>query len=328
MSIWAVCKQVLFICIAILISWVGVHVVAIFGLFFAAAIPILYLFFTPAIPCFWCRITGATHKGHHGLIDAGLMLVATAVAISLVYLEARILSYVGFPPTPKTVSFVIPAHNQYKLGEVFPMKIEVSGAKQPVNAVQADLGFDPGKLEVVSITTDESFAKLFVQKEFSNTLGYARLTGGLPNPGFSGEVGTFGTVYFRGKVAGLAEVTFLPTSMVLANDGRGTNVLKDFATASYLITPEKVSAAEQQMEESLVNAKTPVLGTETQAQMTFYDDAPPAAFAEDKGTVLGTTTTTVPSQDDPLSWLGSLDLSIVKFWQSVGSALLSLFSPQ
>ena len=316
MSIWAVCKQVLFICTAILISWVGVHVVAVFGIFLAVAIPILYLFFNPAIPCFWCRIAGVAHRGHHSLIDAGLMVLATGAAIGLVYLESHALAYFGFPPTAKTVSFVIPTRNQYKLGEVFPMKIEVSGAKQPVNAVQADIGFDPGKLEVVNITTDESFAKLFVQKEFNNTLGYARLTGGLPNPGFSGEIGTFGTVYFRGKVAGLAEVTFLPTSMVLANDGRGTNVLKDFAIASYLIAPEKISATEQELQQSLIASNTPVLGAETQPQLTFYDDAPPAIppIPSASPTVLGAETG--PTDNLILSFLGNLDAHIINIWHT------------
>ena len=90
----------------------------------------------------------------------------------------------------------------------------------PINAIQADLGFNPEKVEVVDISTQNSFANIFIQKEINNETGYARLTGGLPNPGFFSDRGIFGTVFFRGKQPGVVKIDFLPSSMVLANDGR------------------------------------------------------------------------------------------------------------
>ena len=186
--------------------------------------------------------------------------------------ESRLLQKLGFPPTPKTVSFVIPTKGQFRLGEIFPMRIEIVGIKTPINAVQADLSFASSKLEVISVSTDESFANIFVQKEINNAGGYVRLTGGLPNPGFFSDHGIFGTVFFRGKAPGVVQIEYLPSSMVLSNDGRGTNVLKDLASVSYLILPEKISQAEEAMQKN-IGQETNVLGENTDnTQMKFYEE--------------------------------------------------------
>ncbi len=152
------------------------------------------------------------------------------------------------------------------------MKIEIAGIKIPINAVQADLGFEPEKLEVVDISTEDSFANIFIQKETNNEVGYARLTGGLPNPGFFADRGIFGTIFFKGKIPGIVKIEFLPSSMVLANDGRGTNILKNLASVSYLILPEKISKEEEEMQEN-VSMKSVILGEKTEdMQMKFYEE--------------------------------------------------------
>ena len=63
----------------------------------------------------------------------------------------------------------------------------------------------------------------------------------------------------------------MPSSLVLANDGRGTNVLKDLPKASYLILPEKVSEEELELQENLISSV--VLGEKTEeTQMKFYQE--------------------------------------------------------
>lgn len=178
----------------------------------------------------------------------------------------------GFPPVQKTVYFTIPPRGQYRLGEIFPMKIDINGIKKSINAVQADVSFDPQKLEVVTISTQGSFANIFIQKEINNEVGYARLTGGLPNPGFFAEHGIFGTIYFKTKSPGITKVEFLSSSLVLANDGKGSNVLKELAVGSYLILPDKISQDENNLQKSVI-INPDVLGASAgETQMTFYED--------------------------------------------------------
>lgn len=275
---------------SIVISWLLIHLLGVFGVFLAFAYPIWWLLTPRKTPCFFCRIKKegqrcfscrqVVHKAnglnpktfYSALFNTALILIISFICLAFVFVESKILFKLGFPPTPKTVSFIIPSKEQYRLGEIFPMKIEIDGIKGPINAVQADLGFEPQKLEVVDISTQESFANIFIQKEINNEVGYVRLTGGLPNPGFFADHGVFGTVFFQGKSPGIVKVEFLPSSMVLANDGRGTNTLKDLASVSYLILPERISKEEAEMQKS-ISMKSVVLGEKSEdTQMKFYEE--------------------------------------------------------
>lgn len=271
-------------------SWVIVHLSALFGIFVAFAYPIWQFVLPKQLPCLfcilredgeYCPVCKRTVNRQDGLdpdtlrsvvINSLFILIFSLLSIGLVLGEQRVLQYLGFPPTPKTVSFIIPTKHQYSLGKIFPMKIEISGIKTPINAIQADIGFDPEILEVVNVSTVGSFANIFIQKEIDNQNGYVRLTGGLPNPGYFAEHGDFGTVYFKGITPGVSEVNFLGTSMVLANDGRGTNVVKDFASTSYLILPDEITEDEKQQQEVLLGVR--VLGEQTDGtKMVFYEES-------------------------------------------------------
>lgn len=319
------------------LSWLLVHLLAFFGIFVAMAYPIWWAIHPSSTICFSCRSkkngkkcslckkTIDTQDGIYphvsnigSAIKNGLLIAAfSIISIGLIFVESKILQRMGIPHTPKTVSFVIPSKGQFKIGEMFSMKIEIVGIETPINAVQADIGFDPSILEVVDISTEESFASVFIQKEIENEAGYARLTGGLPNPGFFSDRGVFGTVMFRGKSPGVVEVEFLPTSVVLANDGRGTNVLKEFASVSYLVLPEVIDKDEENMQKELISMSGRVLGeTENKTQIKFYGEE----------SVLGTSAEIEDGKDYPesnekvsfFSWIGGIvekaDSFIIKMW--------------
>lgn len=272
-------------------SAILVHLFSIFGVFLAIALPFWWFLAPKSTPCFFCRLTKVGHvcpackqvlysrkdsypKDIRSVIFNALVIFGLSlVSLAVVYGETLILEEMGVSFTQKTTSFKIPAKGQYRLGEIFPMKIEIVGIKTPINVVQADLSFNPDKLEVSHINTQGSFANIFIQKEINNELGFARLTGGLPNPGFSEEYGLFGVVYFRAKQAGIANIEFLPSSMVLANDGKGTNILYKFEKVSYLILPDELTAEEKKMQQDLVSMTEDILGVQHEAgQLILYGD--------------------------------------------------------
>jgi len=282
--------SILTIAIWVIASWFLVHISAVLGVFLAVAYPIWWLLAPRQTVCFLCRTKkegefcsfcrktvikkdGISPKTLPSAIYNGLLIFAfSLVSLGLIFVESKILFKMGFPPTPKTVSFIIPTKGQYRLGEIFPVKIEITGIKTPINAVQADLGFDSTKLKIEDISTENSFASIFIQKELNNEGGYARLTGGLPNPGFFSDRGIFGTAFFRGKSPGIAKIEFLPSSMVLANNSKGTNVLKDLTSVSYLILPEKISPEEEETQKQ-ISLQSAVLGKSIEnTQMKFYDE--------------------------------------------------------
>lgn len=306
---------------ALIASWLLVHALAIFGWFVSVGYSA------------WGLLVKKPPLAGRKAFTYSLVIIALSIlSFGMVYAESRILESLGLGFTKKTVTFSIEDKGKYRLGEIFPMKIDIAGVEKPVNAVQADLSFNPDQLEVVDISTIESFASVFIQKELNNEAGYARLTGGLPNPGFFSDHGTFGTVLFRGNQPGLAQIKFLPTSMVLANDGKGTNILKEFATVSYLILPEKLSKEEEELQAGLI-AENRVLGAQTEnTQMTFYNEpsvlgawtqAELSGYQEKTGGVLGAAD--VKGASDDFTLLHHFDAWIVNIWQAVFDWFTGLF---
>lgn len=324
------------ILVLIILSWILIHVFALLGIYLAIAYPIWWFFAPYQTMCLWCRFkqdgqwcplckqavqkaSGLYPRTFRSVLLSSFMIIMFSIfSLGVVFVESQILARLGFPATTKTASFIIPSKGQYRLGEIFPMKIEVTGFKTPINAVQTDLSFNPNKLELIDVRTEGSFATLFLQKEINNEAGYARLTGGLPNPGYLGDRGLFGTAYFKGKVAGLATVEFLPSSLVLANDSQGSNILKDYAKISYLILPEAISQDEATQQQQLLMDEDVLGVTSDPNQLIFFDQT----------TVLGVTDQQPVSTELHLKtqqtwletagkWLNSVDTLILLQLQSI-----------
>lgn len=282
MNLSTILKQIGFILVILVASFILVHFLAIFGVFLALAIPILHLMFYPHILCFWCKITGSRHTLRHSIIDSSLTLILTALSLVVVYGEYILLNHGVHPLTPQIASFSIPAKNQYQIGDTITIPIHLEHIPASINIVQADLSFDPKLLQVIDLTTDGTFASFFVQKEYDNTKGYVRLTGGIPNPGYTKPSGLIGTVYFRAISSGAANLQYLDSSLVLANDGRGTNLLSDYPSIPLLILPNSSSATPTPHDLSI---STQVEGDADTTVMSFtqYADSLPAPFADVQG---------------------------------------------
>lgn len=315
----------------LLASWIMVHVLAFFGIFLALLIPVWWFLLPKYNFCLLCRMRRVgdwcpvcrqkVTRDQHAITVRSIVfnivfvLFFSILSIGLVFAESRLFIISGMARTLPSVNFTIPTKAHYKIGEIFPMKLEIAGIITPVNAVQADIAFDPSKLEVTEISTKDSFAIIFIQKEINNQTGFARLTGGLPNPGYAKSKGLFGTVYFRAKTAGLVSVTFLPTTMALANDGIGTNVLKNLGSVSYLIIPEKISQVP-----SPTPQDTKVLGANSEeTQMILFDEGASSASntgiaQQDVSEKQSNSTQTIL-----IEWVNDFDNDIFQFWQKVFS---------
>lgn len=280
-GLWKGLKAVLALPIILILAWIIAHFMALLGIFAVVAYPIWAALFGKKAVCLGCiRLEDGEvcplcnekvehhetypKNGRSIILNTFLLLFLTGISVGVVFLENAVIDSTGILSSGKTVSFSIPEKNQYRTNEIFPMKIEISGIKTSINVVQADITFDPDILEVVDLSTKDSFASIFVQKDVNNNLGYIRLTGGIPSPGYAKESGVFGTVYFKAKTAGLANVSFLPTSMVLADDGRGTNVLKSFPSTSYIVKPEVLTAEETFLQDQIFESD--ILGARSDQQ--------------------------------------------------------------
>lgn len=129
---------------------------------------------------------------------------------------------------------VSPSTGVYTTGSTFNVAVVVNTQGKPINAAEGTIKFNPNELSVVSLNKSGSIFNLWVaEPSFSNTAGTISFSGGLPS-GYTGSVGTILNVTFRTKGSGPSKVSFTNGS-VLANDGKGTNVLSGMSGGTYTI---------------------------------------------------------------------------------------------
>ncbi|CAN5131280.1 hypothetical protein BH11PAT3_BH11PAT3_3320 [soil metagenome] len=128
-----------------------------------------------------------------------------------------------------------PSSGEYAVGKIFSVNVYVSSVNQAVNAVSGTVSFPADKLQVVSVSKAGSILTLWVtDPTFSNSVGTVDFEGVAPNPGFQGSFGRVMTISFRVVASGNAPVKFSSAS-VLANDGNGTNILRNTNSGSFTL---------------------------------------------------------------------------------------------
>ena len=133
-----------------------------------------------------------------------------------------------------------PSSGIFFIGNTFDVSIIVNTNGNRINAIRADLRFPADKLQVVSPVAGKSFVSVWtVPPTYSNTDGKISLQGGVPSPGISTSAGVFSTITFRAKTPGTVKIEFLDSSLILLDDGKGTNVLRSFDKGEYslVMTP-------------------------------------------------------------------------------------------
>lgn len=124
--------------------------------------------------------------------------------------------------------------------------IKVVTGGEVINAITAVVAYDPKAVEILDIKTDNSLCApgLFVEKEIDKEKGEVRISCGISNPGFSGSIGTVAELLIRPVDLKQISFTFTKETQVLANDGLGTNVLRDATGGYYEVVRQKYAATD------------------------------------------------------------------------------------
>lgn len=143
--------------------------------------------------------------------------------------------------------FISPSTASYQVNSEFSVTIRVNTDTQAINAAEAGMHFDSSKLEVQSLSIDNSIFNFWVPKRpaFDNAAGNITFSGGLPRPGFTGKDGALLAVNFKAKAPGDAQLIFT-SGAILANDDKGTNILTSMGSASYKIIPQSMPPKAEQ----------------------------------------------------------------------------------
>ncbi len=172
---------------------------------------------------------------------------------------------------------VSPGSGTYSVAQTFTVNVLVSSSDQPMNAAQGVITFPKDLLEVTGVSKSGTKMSLWVQEpSFSNAAGTVRFEGIVLNPGYQGGAAKVLSISFKVKGTGSASVAF-SSGTVLANDGKGTNILAGLGGAKFTLQSAGSTPETPPVKEEVKGApSTPVIRSETHPkQDQWYTDHAP-----------------------------------------------------
>ncbi len=135
--------------------------------------------------------------------------------------------------------FISPGSGDKIVNKNFTVKVMVNSGGDPgINAAEGVIKYDSSALLVTAVNKGSSIFNLWTtEPTFSNTSGIISFGGGSPSS-YKGNAGSIFTVTFTPKKVGETEVNFT-SGLVLAADGKGTNVFSGFGNAKFNIKEEE-----------------------------------------------------------------------------------------
>jgi len=166
--------------------------------------------------------------------SAGFILLGVVFSFALCFLSSASVR------AANGSLYLSPSSGTYTVGNSFSVLVRVNTGGVAINAAQGTLVFPPDKLSVISISKSGSIFSLWTSEpSYSNSSGTINFGGGIPNPGYAGSTGKIITITFRARVSGVASVNW-SSGAVLANDGKGTNILVNMSGGNYTLSPTMV----------------------------------------------------------------------------------------
>lgn len=144
-----------------------------------------------------------------------------------------LIANVAYAQTP-SVFFSTPP-KQIHEGERLTVDVKIQSPGKSINAISGIVSYPENLVEVASISKDKSIINIWT-REPKASKGKIVFEGVALNPGFEGYNGLVFRVTFEAKRTGTVLLK-LTEGAVLANDGRGTNVLASLGSTNFSIVP-------------------------------------------------------------------------------------------
>ncbi len=133
--------------------------------------------------------------------------------------------------------YLTPSDESHNVGEIFTVALRITSLHQSINAVEGLLKYSNKNVELVNISKTGSILSVWIDGPvFNNDKGEIKFAGGIPSPGFTGAGGILANLTFKAISEGPATIVWNKSS-VLANDGKGTNILSSTENGNFIITP-------------------------------------------------------------------------------------------
>lgn len=145
----------------------------------------------------------------------------------IVFIIGGFIAPLSFVNAAGAALFLSPASGSFLVGSTFDLSIVLDTKSAAVNTLEVELNFPADKIQVASPSLGgQSIIQLWpAPPSFSNKEGRIYFVGGIPSPGIVTSQGVVLTLTFRVIAPGSGQISFGPKTSVLANDGKGTNIL-------------------------------------------------------------------------------------------------------
>ncbi|HAM89013.1 MAG: hypothetical protein US83_C0002G0113 [Candidatus Falkowbacteria bacterium GW2011_GWC2_38_22] len=150
--------------------------------------------------------------------------------------------------------YLSPSSGTYVIGGSFTISVKVNSGGEGINAAEGSISYDKDLLDATGVSSAGSIFPFWTTQPVISG-GSVRFGGGLPPPAYTGSSGHIVKITFKAKKAGQAAVRFT-SGAVLANDGKGTNILASMGSANYTVSP-KVDAPKQDPTDKKPGVDTP-----------------------------------------------------------------------
>ena len=151
------------------------------------------------------------------------------LAILLIVLSLLVPGLVkeSSPARLHKASFYFLQPDPVAVGESFTIELRVKTSGTAINAMGFTLNYNPLYVEVDTMTTENSFCTFYLDNTFDNQKGTVKVSCGMPNPGFLGDTLAV-RLTARGRIAGNPAIVADPSTVsILANDGKGSNIVEN-----------------------------------------------------------------------------------------------------
>lgn len=168
--------------------------------------------------------------------------------LSILFLNFSFFSSSAQAQSSGAILFLSPAGGDQEIGKSFTVKVMVnSGGGVGINAAEGSIKYDNSALQVESVNNSATIFNLWTtEPAFSNAAGTISFGGGSPSA-YKDSAGEIFKIVFSPKKAGETSVEFT-RGIVLANDGKGTDIFSGFGQAKYNIKEKEAPEPEPVVE--------------------------------------------------------------------------------
>jgi competence protein ComGC len=164
--------------------------------------------------------------------------------------------------------YILPSSKELNIGDTLNVSVYVDSVDQAMNAASFKISYPSDLLKFISLSKTGTIINLWVQEPKGGD-GEVFAEGIVLNPGFTGSRGKILNITFKAIKPGTADLKFISGS-VLANDGLGTNILKNMRGGSYIIKEKIVEREEIATQPTIAYLPTPKIFSPTHPDQTKW----------------------------------------------------------